>query len=72
MTTRTRTHRWPVTCHRPRRAHPNPPGPDGPKFPGVQTFPPICGTNMLACGFTYDPGTGTWQHKGELTPPTPP
>jgi hypothetical protein len=46
-----------------------PPGPGyqiptpggGSAFPGVQTYPPQCARNMLACGFRYDPGTGTWQ-----------
>jgi len=37
------------------------PTPNGPAFPGVQTYPPQCLRNMLACGFRYDPGTGTWQ-----------
>jgi hypothetical protein len=36
------------------------PGPNGPTFPGVQTYPPWCARNMLACGFRYDPATGTW------------
>jgi hypothetical protein len=36
-------------------------GPSGPMLPGVQTYPPQCLRNMLACGFRYDPGTGTWQ-----------
>jgi hypothetical protein len=25
---------------------------------------PWCARNMLACGFTYDPGTGTWHPRG--------
>jgi hypothetical protein len=37
------------------------PGPSGPQFPGVQTYPPQCLRNMLACGFRYEPGSGTWQ-----------
>jgi hypothetical protein len=37
------------------------PGPDGPQFPGAQVYPPQCLRNMLACGFKYDPATGTWQ-----------
>jgi hypothetical protein len=49
-------------------AHPTPtpspgyqiPGPDGPEFPGAQVYPPQCLRNMLACGFRYDPSTGTW------------
>ena len=41
------------------------PTPDGPKFPGVQTFPPICGTSPLSCALWYDPATGTWQRKGD-------
>jgi hypothetical protein len=40
------------------------PGPDGPTFPGTQTYPPWCARNMLACGFRYDPGTGTWNPRG--------
>ena len=36
-------------------------GPSGPQFPGVQTYPPRCLAAMLACGFRYDPATGTWQ-----------
>jgi hypothetical protein len=36
------------------------PGADGPTFPGTQTYPPQCARNMLACGFRYDPGSGTW------------
>jgi hypothetical protein len=39
-------------------------GPDGPKFPGAQVYPPSCLAYMTACGFRYDPGTGTWQPKG--------
>jgi hypothetical protein len=37
------------------------PTPNGPAFPGVQTYQPICLTAPLACGLRYDPGTGTWQ-----------
>jgi hypothetical protein len=37
------------------------PTPNGPAFPGVQTYPPQCLRNMLACGFTWRPDTGTWQ-----------
>ena len=37
------------------------PTPNGPAFPGTQVYPPQCLRNMLACGFRYDPGTGTWQ-----------
>lgn len=40
------------------------PGPDGPTFPGTQTYLPRCARNMLACGFRYDPGTGTWNPSG--------
>ncbi|MGA8124106.1 MAG: hypothetical protein WB967_07740 [Mycobacterium sp.] len=36
-------------------------GPAGPQFPGTQVYPPRCLEAMLACGFKYDPGTGTWQ-----------
>jgi hypothetical protein len=37
------------------------PTPNGPAFPGVQTYQPICLTSPLACGLRYDPGSGTWQ-----------
>jgi hypothetical protein len=40
------------------------PTPNGPAFPGVQTYPPWCARNMLACGFTWSPSTGTWQPGG--------
>jgi hypothetical protein len=33
----------------------------GSAFPGVQTYPPICGVAPLACALHYDAGTGTWQ-----------
>jgi hypothetical protein len=33
----------------------------GSELPGAQTFPPRCLAAMLACGFRYDPGTGTWR-----------
>jgi hypothetical protein len=36
-------------------------GPDGPRLPGSQILPPICGVYMRGCGFTYSPDTGTWQ-----------
>jgi len=36
-------------------------GPSGPQFPGTQVYPPRCLEAMLACGFKYDPATGTWQ-----------
>jgi hypothetical protein len=36
------------------------PGPNGPQFPGAQVYPPQCLRSMLACGFRYDAGTGTW------------
>jgi hypothetical protein len=32
----------------------------GSQFPGVQTYQPACLRNMRACGFEYDPATGTW------------
>jgi hypothetical protein len=35
------------------------PGPSGPQFPGTQVYPPRCLEAMLACGFRYDPGTGS-------------
>ncbi len=37
------------------------PGPSGPQFPGAQVYPPQCLRNLLACGFRYDPATGTWR-----------
>jgi len=33
----------------------------GPVLGGVQTYQPTCLQAPLACGFKYDPGTGTWQ-----------
>jgi hypothetical protein len=36
-------------------------GASGPQFPGAQVYPPQCLRNTLACGFRYDPGSGTWQ-----------
>ena len=36
-------------------------GPDGPEFPGLQVYPPVCGRYPLASGFHFDPGTWTWQ-----------
>ena len=36
------------------------PGPNWPEFPGAQAYPPRCLHAMLACGFRYDPDTGTW------------
>jgi hypothetical protein len=36
------------------------PTPNGPVFPGIQTYPPRCLTAPLACGLRYDPGMGTW------------
>jgi hypothetical protein len=61
-----------VTLSPPAGADPTPgpspgyqiPGPDGPQFPGVQTYQPSCLRNMLACGFRYDPATGTWRPGG--------
>ncbi len=44
------------------------PGSSGPVFPGVQTYPPRCLEAMLACGFHYDPGAGTWQQSGTGSP----
>jgi hypothetical protein len=41
------------------------PTPNGPAFPGVQTYQPICLTAPLACGLRYDPATGTWQPEGQ-------
>jgi hypothetical protein len=41
------------------------PGPDGPQFPGAQVYPAWCARNMLACGFRYDPGTGTWRQGAD-------
>jgi hypothetical protein len=39
-------------------------GPAGPILPGNQQLPPICAAYMRACGFTYDPATGTWRPSG--------
>jgi hypothetical protein len=46
---------------------PEPPSPgyqipseSGPQFPGAQVYQPACLRNMRACGFEYDPATGTW------------
>ena len=36
------------------------PSESGPQLPGAQVYPPQCLRNMLACGFRYDPATGTW------------
>ena len=36
------------------------PGPNGPQFPGAETYPSRCLSAMLSCGFRYDAGTGTW------------
>jgi hypothetical protein len=33
----------------------------GSAFPGVQTYPPICGVAPLACALRYHADTGTWQ-----------
>lgn len=41
------------------------PTPNGPVFPGVQTYQPACLTAPLACGFRYHPDTGTWQPGGD-------
>jgi hypothetical protein len=30
----------------------------------AEQYPPWCLRNMMACGFRYDPGTGTWQPGG--------
>jgi hypothetical protein len=48
---------------------PTPPGyqiptPNGPAFPGVQTYQPVCLTAPLACGLRFNPSTGTWQQPG--------
>ena len=40
------------------------PGPGGPELPGNQILPPVCAQYMPACGFHYDPGTGTWRPSG--------
>jgi hypothetical protein len=37
------------------------PTPNGPAFPGVQTYPSRCLVAPLACGFRYHADTGTWQ-----------
>ena len=44
----------------------------GSAFPGVQTYPPICGVAPLACALHYDAGTGTWQPTSAGEPLTPP
>jgi hypothetical protein len=49
---------------------PSPPTPyqvptqDGPVLPGNQILPPVCAHAMQACGFDYDPATGTWRPRG--------
>jgi hypothetical protein len=35
------------------------PSPSGPEFPGAEVYPPRCLRQMMACGFRYDPDTGT-------------
>jgi hypothetical protein len=54
----------PVSAHADPTPPPSPgyqiPGPAGPQFPGAQVYPPQCLRMMSACGFRYDPGTGTW------------
>jgi hypothetical protein len=60
---------WAVTVAGTAAADPTPapspgyqiPTPNGPVFPGVQTYQPACLTAPLACGFRYHPDTGTWQ-----------
>jgi hypothetical protein len=37
---------------------------DGPVLPGNQILPPVCAHAMQACGFDYDPATGTWRPRG--------
>jgi hypothetical protein len=39
------------------------PGPSGPILPGAQRLPPVWADFPQACGFHYDPGTGTWQPR---------
>jgi hypothetical protein len=39
------------------------PAPSGPMLPGVQTYPPRCLAQPLACGLRYGPGTGTWNPR---------
>jgi hypothetical protein len=39
-------------------------GPSGPVLPGNQQLPPVCAHAMQACGFDYDPATGTWRPRG--------
>jgi hypothetical protein len=36
---------------------------DGPVLPGNQVLPPVCAHAMMACGFWYDPDTGTWRPR---------
>lgn len=39
------------------------PAPGGSWLPGNQTYQPVCGEFPQACGFRYDPATGTWQQR---------
>ncbi len=40
-----------------------PPGPNG-QAPAVVMLPPVCATFMPGCGYSYDPGDGTWHQSG--------
>jgi hypothetical protein len=40
------------------------PTPGGTWLPGNEVLPPICAHAMQACGFDYDPATGTWRPRG--------
>ncbi|MDT5258511.1 MAG: hypothetical protein QOD10_3591 [Mycobacterium sp.] len=41
------------------------PGTGRPEVPRRAGLSPFCAHSMIACGFRYDPGTGTWQQKGD-------
>ena len=48
---------WPAPSPRPGYQIPTQ---AGPVLPGAQVYPPRCPAAMLASGFRYDPGAGTW------------
>jgi hypothetical protein len=37
---------------------------EGAWLPGNEILPPVCGVQMRACGYWYDPATGTWRPEG--------
>ena len=41
------------------------PSQSGPVLPGEQVYPPACLTYPPACGLRFDPGTQTWQPRGD-------